>query len=578
MLARLIVLWPGGPSLTLGSYLIGFKCVFSLLFIAWAIGLARWPRRAWLLGGSLGLAAFAWLALDFPLERPYAVDDGLPGLFELAQPMVTASRGGSGEGWMVGQENPRSFWSFLLAALAGFEPERLFWLYRALPLVCLLVLALALTWGLGSLGGSEQKEVRLAPSLAVFFVLFLGSHPLSVQDSAGPLWPRLFWLEPRIALALAVAALHLRTLALSRQARQGVLAAASLAIVFGLEPRLGAFLFLGGCVWLALLSERPGSRWVPAGSLALGAAIGLALGSSAWLAPLGTSNAAGGEIAVRQWLSLTRHGGPVFWLGLLGLFRLGRSADRPERLLAAWVGSAALLWIAGSSSARAASLVDFRLMDTLLRVLLPAVAGIEAHRLLLALKTKAETAPGTLASFPQGVRGRPYALGLALLVALALPASFPYWWQPVRFDMAYVRSLAPISRQALALGDWIRAEVPRDAVFVAGQSYAPWIPALSGRQVLLVGGGPAPRDVAARRRAESWFVESQDPARIRAAAGEWRITHLAWGRLDAESDVSADHRFFDGSPLFRKVWQRGRWVRVYELLPAAKVAGSAGLR
>jgi hypothetical protein len=94
----------------------------------------------------------------------------------------------------------------------------------------------------------------------------------------------------------------------------------------------------------------------------------------------------------------------------------------------------------------------------------------------------------------------------------------------------------------------------------------------------LVSGGPAPRDVAARRRAESWFVESQDPARIEAAAGEWRITHLAWGRLDAESDVSADHRFFDASPLFRKVWQQGRWVRVYELLASAKVAGPAGLR
>ena len=580
MPAKLVFLWPGGPSLTLGSYLISFKLLFAVVFIAWALGLLRAPCRAWLLGGCIGLASFAWLALDLPLQRPYGVDDGLPGLFELAQPMVAASRASSAESWMVGQENPRAFWSFLLALASGFDPSRLLALYPWIPLVSLVFLVLALDWGLARIAGGDpqepsavaqprsrrsdrdgggaparQEEPGIARALAVFFVLFLGSDQLSVQHAAGPLWPRVLWLEPRVACALGVLAAHLRLLGSAKRALDLLLASASLALVFWLDPRLGGCALGGGLLWLALW-RGSGPRWKPAFSLALGAALGLGWWSQAGLMPAKISQEVGSwGFVARQVLSLSRHGGLVFVLGVLGVVRMSRSQDRCEGLMAGLVASGALLWSVASLSSRAAGIVDLRLMDTYLRALLAAVAGLEAHRRLAALQSKIDAAPEAR------------RVSLALCIGLALPWSFPYWWHPVRFDSTYVRSLTPISRQVQALGDWIRGEVPGDAVFAAGQSYAAWIPALTGRQVLLVEDGPTPRDVASRRRAESWFIQSQDPQRIRSAARDWRITHLAWGRLDAESAVEMDYGFFESSPLFRKVWQQGRWVRVFALVP-----------
>jgi len=580
MMAQPVFLWPGGPSLPLGSYLITFKLLFALLFVAWALGLLRAQRRAWLLGGCIGLASFAWLALDLPLQRPYGVDDGLPGLFELAQPMVAASRASSGESWMVGQENPRALWSFLLALASGFDPTRLLALYPWIPLVSLVFLVLALDWGLASIAGGDrrepsavaqprsrrsdrdgggaparQEEPGIARALAVFFVLFLSSDQLSVHHAAGPLWPRVFWLEPRVAFALGVLAAHLRLLGSTKRAVDVLLAGASLAVVFWLDPRLGGCALGGGLVWLVFWGGS-GPKWKPALSLALGAALGLGWWSQAGLMPAKISQEMGSwGFVARQVLSLSRHGGLVFLLGVLGVVRMSRSQDRSERLMAGLVASATLLWSAACFSSRAAAIVDLRLMDTYLRVLLAAAAGFEAHRLLLALQSKIDAAPEAR------------RVSLAVFVGLALPWSFPYWWHPVRYDSIYAKSLTPISRQVQALGDWIRAEIPRDAVFVAGQSYAAWIPALTGRQVLLVEGWPPPRDVASRRRAESWFIESQDPQRIRSAASDWRLTHLAWGRLDAERDVEVDYGFFESSPLFRKVWQQGRWVRVFALRP-----------
>ena len=63
MLRELIELWPGGPSVTLGGYFVGFKYVFVLLVLAWAVSLLRWPRRTWLVAGTLVLAASSLLVL-----------------------------------------------------------------------------------------------------------------------------------------------------------------------------------------------------------------------------------------------------------------------------------------------------------------------------------------------------------------------------------------------------------------------------------------------------------------------------------------------------------------------------------
>ena len=88
MLTDSVTLWAGGPTVLLSDYFVAFKYVFSIAFLSWAFGILRWPNRWWILGGSLVLASFAWVALDLPLGRPYGVVEGERGLQGLAQSMV----------------------------------------------------------------------------------------------------------------------------------------------------------------------------------------------------------------------------------------------------------------------------------------------------------------------------------------------------------------------------------------------------------------------------------------------------------------------------------------------------------
>jgi hypothetical protein len=130
-------------------------------------------------------------------------------------------------------------------------------------------------------------------------------------------------------------------------------------------------------------------------------------------------------------------------------------------------------------------------------------------------------------------------------------------------DPVYVDSIPAVSRRFLALGEQVRSVSSPEAVFVAGPRYAPWIASLGGRRVLLLGSeADLPDDRSSRKRAHSWFLDSKDPAKIRAASAQWGLTHLAWGRLD--SDVQIDYQFFESSPLFVEIWGLKRWVRVFE--------------
>ena len=110
---------------------------------------------------------------------------------------------------------------------------------------------------------------------------------------------------------------------------------------------------------------------------------------------------------------------------------------------------------------------------------------------------------------------------------------FPIGGCPFAMDRIWVASVAPISGNLLAMSAAIRETTEPDAVFVAGESYAPWIPALSGRRVLLAGGEPPDR--LAREASERAFAFSKDADAIASAAAAWGLTHLAWGRLDQPS-------------------------------------------
>jgi hypothetical protein len=168
---------------------------------------------------------------------------------------------------------------------------------------------------------------------------------------------------------------------------------------------------------------------------------------------------------------------------------------------------------------------------------------------------------------PRSLRQRPTArLMLSTFFFLSLPWCFPYWWTPVRMDPTYAASVAPLSGNILAMSEAIRERTEPDAVFVAGPSYAPWIPAIAGRRVLLAGGEPL--DLVERQASERAFVLSRDAEAIASAAAAWNLTHLAWGRLDQPLDRDqgpvVDFMFFEDSPLFQERYRLRRWVRIFE--------------
>ena len=158
MLTSEFSLWSGGPNLILGAYLICWKYAFSVVFLAWAFSCFFWSSRTWIFCGTLLLATLGVIGLGVPLMRPYGLVDGGGALSELAMPMVTAVRGTPSEGWLVAQSNPSPFWSLLVAAIAGFDAERLVSLYRWIPAVVQVVLAVTLFVWMSSLEPSGRAR------------------------------------------------------------------------------------------------------------------------------------------------------------------------------------------------------------------------------------------------------------------------------------------------------------------------------------------------------------------------------------------------------------------------------------
>jgi hypothetical protein len=248
---------------------------------------------------------------------------------------------------------------------------------------------------------------------------------------------------------------------------------------------------------------------------------------------------------VNHLLSVSLDQGAMFYLAVLAIVLLHRDRRKASLLFVSWILSAYAFWMAGSLSEDVASLIDRAMVKSFLRVLLVMAAGRGAHLVLVRLDETWK---------PAFLRGRStYVAGASALLALSLPWVFPFWWNPVRMDPVYVESFEPVSREVLAFGKWIRENTPREAVFAAGPSYAPWIPALSGRRVL------------ENYEALEQVAASRDPEAIRAAAERFGVTHLAWGRLDAHGALEVDFDFLDSSPLFSLVHRQRRWVRVYEI-------------
>jgi len=78
--------------------------------------------------------------------------------------MVAATRGVTGEGRLVGEANPHPLWGLILAAMSGFDGERLWRLYRFVPWLSLLCLGFSVAFYSG--GALDDREELTRGTLA----------------------------------------------------------------------------------------------------------------------------------------------------------------------------------------------------------------------------------------------------------------------------------------------------------------------------------------------------------------------------------------------------------------------------
>jgi hypothetical protein len=203
---------------------------------------------------------------------------------------------------------------------------------------------------------------------------------------------------------------------------------------------------------------------------------------------------------------------PLVALACWGIVVARRRGDRLGRALAAQIVGAWLVWAGyhGLSLLEHARERDEAFFWA--RFLTSIGAGIGAWDLagrVLATFTGAPRQPSTRA---------------AALALLALPLSFPYWWEPARMDPYFRGCRRPLRPSLLALGEFLRHRTEPDAVVAGDRDLARWVSALGARRVLLSNGLHLPRDTSARLQAERALLEGVDAA---SAAAPYRVGYVA---------------------------------------------------
>ena len=207
------------------------------------------------------------------------------------------------------------------------------------------------------------------------------------------------------------------------------------------------------------------------------------------------------------WL-LTLDQGPWFVLAALGL------RDRRDPAVITLIGGGGALVIASAFGAPFDPWVGHALYRVGLILAAAGPAAALAHSLGSRLA----------AGWPLVGRGRePRDVGAAALILLLAPGSFVVWWDARRFDPVYEASLEPVSaniREAMA---WIRAHTPENAVFLAGETYAPAVAVLGGRRVLRAPTLMVSADDQRRLRTERLLVAGKDTTGLAERHG---LTHV----------------------------------------------------
>jgi hypothetical protein len=513
--------------LDVGAFLITARHLFPLLALAGLFLVLRVRRPVVLLAGVLLANAYVWTETNWPLQRLYALGPSSDRVNNLALCQVVAAGHSPLHTPQVGQMHFEPFWAVVTAVLSAGSPERLLWIYPFLPLVmaCGFVLSLffamkplALPAGTEATPGGDWSGWERA--LIALFATLLFSSAL---DYAGPYrvpWAMSFLLKPNHSLGFVLFPWVLRSFAAIRTGRQRVLVGVLLHVLgWVFVIHMGEVCV--GLVTFALLA----TAWRPQEARRDWTDVVVVIGINL--------------LVVSPYLFMLFQGYGVFQRGprleippssphllealtrMAGLAALAAwgivVAWRRDRLGRVWAGQALgalLVWL---SYYPLTVLQQAKERDDTyywLRVHLAVCAAIGAWDLARALARRLD-----LPALASPVRRA------VLVAAMALPFTLPYWWDPVRMDLYFARSLEPLPEEVTGPARFLRQNAAPGAVLAGDTTAVRWMSALAGSPVLLARDFAAPRDYSARVALNESLVQG-GPGDPPAEAARYGVAYL----------------------------------------------------
>lgn len=478
-------------------------------------------RPEWLLAGVLAAQAYAWAVTTLPLQRLYALGPSHDRVGNVGLVQVVAAGGSPLRTTQVGQLHFEPFWGLLVAALSGWDPDRVLRLYPFLPLLMAVGFPLTLYLGLRPPGEQTEAWSGWERALVAGFAALLGSFAL---DYLGPFrvpWARMFLLKPNHALGLVLFPLFLGAFVRIRTWR-GRLGSGLLLHLIGWAFVLHMAYVCCGLVLFAVLSWLQDRGKARRDVLDVAAVLGINL---LVVSPYLVMLLVGYPFLVRNpgyalpsgsphLLEVTLATGALFWLGAWGAWVAYRRGDRLGRLWATQLLGAFGVWVGYLALGELHLARERDEIFYWLRFLLAASAGIGAWDLVKRL------APRLV---PRLAAPAQRAAAVALV---ALPFSLPYWWDPAQMDPSFAGSLVPLPEPLRTSMEFLRRETDPRAVVAGDPVLTRWAAALGARRGLIVAGMNATKDWAQRWRVLDLLVTSDDAAAVRAGVAPYGVRYL----------------------------------------------------
>ena len=523
---------------------IGIVAVSFLLFF-------RYKRWTILAMGIAALVVVSWFVTFYPVHRVYGLEapgDRLRNLSWVAS--VAAGNSPMSTGW-VGDVSLEPLWALVAGSLCFGNPERAPLIYALISLVVPLLFGSVLFLHFRS-REDETKTNELRALVVVGFALLMSTGPLDYLLPFSDFYARNFFLKPNHAIGFVFIPLLLGVIASQRKwwHTKAAILLSLLGWVFIVHWAFLCFA-LGIYIVLSILRERKSSAgqlrsilllWVvsavvvaPYISIIYQQHPNAILIDTTLVDPAVPSRSAWGDmrpVGSSLLLLATFDRGILFFLAIVGTFYWWRDGLKRDLLWLALLLSAYLLWsinYIGYLTAQAREADEFY---HFLNFVLSVAAGTGAWRLLELL----------IARIPQLNLSVVKWMFVAVLIVIPLLA--PYWRNPEIMDGHFRLAREPLPVPVKEIQDWVLEMTEGTDVLVADGSTALWIPALTGRQVL----------VPYRKGRE--YLDILLSSSSAQAELPFRVTHVLYSK-ELEATVGLTRQMLESEERYERVFENG---------------------